>query len=129
MSDAEGKIKTHKDLQVWKEAMDMVKLVYEWTRQLPKEEMYGLSSQVRRAAVSIPSNIAEGAARDSRKEFVQFLYVALGSLAELETQVFLARDLYGLNVEEAVHRIEKLRKMLLGLIKSLRSPEGGLSGD
>ena len=86
-------IKTHKDLDVWKEAMKLAKEVYTLTARFPKEEMYGLSSQIRRASVSIPSNIAEGAARGSSKDFSRFLYISLGSLAELETQLLLAVDL------------------------------------
>jgi len=69
-----GRMKTHKDLDVWKEAMTLVKEIYEVTANFPKEETYGLVSQIRRAAVSIPSNIAEGAARNSNKEFIQSLY-------------------------------------------------------
>jgi len=76
----------HKDLDVWKRSMDLVQLIYEYTKLFPKEEMYGLTSQMRRAAVSIPSNIAEGAARKGDKEFIQFLMLSLGSLSELETQ-------------------------------------------
>ena len=123
MSD--GELETHKDLDVWKEAMSLVKEIYLWTGDLPREETYGLTAQMRRAAISIPSNIAEGAARDSRKEFIQFLYVALGSLSELETQVFLARELFGLEEATVCGRIEKLRKLLLGLIRALKAPKGG----
>jgi four helix bundle protein len=90
-------IRTHKDLEVWKEAMQLARDVYTWSQNLPREEIYGLVTQIRRAAISIPSNIAEGAARGSRREFRQFLYVALGSLAELETQIFLAKELFGLD--------------------------------
>jgi four helix bundle protein len=88
-----GKIKTHKDLNVWKESMTLAKEVYRLTKNFPKEETFGLVSQMRRAAVSIPSNIAEGAARNSNKEFIQFLHVSLGSLAELETQLLLSKEL------------------------------------
>ena len=115
-----SEVKTHKDLDVWKKAMSLVKEVYELTARFPKEETYGLVSQIRRAAVSIPSNIAEGAARNSSKEFIQFLYVSLGSLAELETQLLLSKELgfiYGGEINES---IEQIRKMLLGLIKYLR---------
>ncbi len=78
-------MKTHKDLEVWKQAIELSKQVYELTRTYPKEEMFGLVSQMRRAAVSIASNIAEGAARQCNKEFVQFLYIAVGSASELDT--------------------------------------------
>jgi len=119
-----GEIKTHKDLDVWKEAVQLVKGVYKWTEGLPREESYGLTAQLRRAAVSIPSNIAEGAARDSRREFIQFLYIALGSLSELETQIFLAAELFSLNGEEVSAKVETLRRLLLGLIRSLKGGGG-----
>jgi four helix bundle protein len=98
-----NEIKTHRDLNVWKEAIhvppcngrkdDLAKRIYSLTADFPKEKMYGLVSQMRRSAVSIPSNIAEGAARNSNKEFIQFLYISLGSLAELETQLLISREL------------------------------------
>jgi len=122
---ADGELKAQRDLDVWKEAMDLVKEVYIWTEALPREETYGLTVQMRRAAISIPSNIAEGAARDSRNESVPFLYIALGSLSELETQVFLARELFGLEEATVCGRIEKLGKPLLGLIRALKASEGG----
>lgn len=83
----------HKDLYARKKSMQLVLDVYPLTSSFPREEIYGLTSQIRRAAVSIPSNIAEEVARYSRKEFSHFLYVALGSLAKLETQLLIARDL------------------------------------
>jgi len=83
----------HKDLDVWKKGMDLVEIVYSFTTDFPDNERYGLISQMRRAAVSIPSNIAEGAARKSNKEFLQFIAIALGSLAELETQYLIALKL------------------------------------
>ena len=82
-------IKDYKDLIVWQKAMDLVVEVYALVKFLPKEEVYALSSQIRRAAISIPSNIAEGQARNSTKEFIQFLAIAKGSKAELETQLLL----------------------------------------
>src|SRR5512139_433540 len=87
------KAKTHKDLIVWQKAMDLIESLYHLTETMPKSEIYGLTSQIRRAAVSVPSNIAEGAAPNSAKEFMQFLYVALGSAAELDTQLLLAERL------------------------------------
>ena len=117
------RMKTHKDLDVWKEAMTLVKGIYRLTADFPKEETYGLVSQIRRAAVSIPSNIAEGAARNSNKEFIQFLYVSLGSLAELETQLLLSKELGFLKNEEINGSIVRIRKMLLGLIKHLRGKQ------
>lgn len=104
----------------WKEAMTEVKEVYKLTASFPKEETYGLVSQIRRTAVSIPGNIAEGAARNSNKEFSQFLYVSLGSLAELETQLLLSEELGFFRNDEINGSIERIRKMLLGLIKHLK---------
>jgi four helix bundle protein len=83
----------YKELTAWRRSMDLVREVYRSTRSFPREELFGLSSQMRRAAVSVPSNIAEGKGRYSRKELIQFLYKARGSLMELETQTIIARDL------------------------------------
>jgi four helix bundle protein len=107
----------HKDLEVWKKSIDLAKKVYLLTQKFPKVEIYGIVAQMRRAAVSIPSNIAEGSARKSDKEFIQFLYVSLGSLAELETQMILSNEI-GF-IEEQDIGIIKVRSMLLGLIKYL----------
>ncbi len=78
-------MKSHNDLKVYQESMDLVIQVYKITNSFPESEKFGLTSQIRRASVSIPSNIAEGAARESKKEFKRFLYISLGSAAELET--------------------------------------------
>ena len=115
-----NKIMTHKDLDVWKAAMELAKLVYLITSKFPKKELYGLTQQIRRSAVSIPSNIAEGAARNSRKEFIQFLHISLGSLAELETQLLLSEKLGFLQIKEIENDVERIRKMLIGLIKYLK---------
>jgi four helix bundle protein len=110
-------MKSHKDLDVWKKSMDMVVNIYRLTRQFPSDEQYGLSSQIRRSAISIPSNIAEGAARSSDKEFKQFLYIALGSAAEVETQLILTEKLgYLDSVNDFLVEISDIRKMLTGLI-------------
>ena len=110
-------MKSHKDLDVWNMSMDLVELVYRHSAAYPEEEIYGLTSQVRRAVVSVPSNIAEGAARQGNKEFVQFLYIALGSLAEVETQVMLAKRLrFAEDVNDILQSIQRIRKMLNGLI-------------
>lgn len=113
-------ITTHKDLKVWQEAMGLAKEIYTLTKKFPKEEIYGLSSQMRRAAVSVPSNIAEGAARSSHREFTQFLYIALGSLSELETQWLLAAEL-GIVPTGPEKHIESVRRMLLGLIRHTKN--------
>ncbi len=97
--------------------------VYKITRNFPKEDLFGLAGQLRRAAVSIPSNIAEGAARQTTKEFIQFLHVALGSQQEVDTQLLVAKNLGFIGVkeyEELIVRIAKIGKMLNGLIKYLK---------
>lgn len=110
----------HKDLEVWKESMSFVTEVYKVTQSFPKEELYTLSNQLRRSAVSIPSNIAEGAARQSSKEFIQFLYIALGSLMESETQLIIAKNLKFIdddNFELLNEKINLISKLLNGLIR------------
>jgi len=112
---------THKDLNVWKKSMNLVVLVYKVTGQFPKEELFGLVSQMRRAAVSIPSNIAEGHGRNSEKELTRFLYISLGSASELETQLLLSKELGFLN-NESFNDLSNLNneviKMLTSLIRS-----------
>ena len=111
----------YKDLNVWKNAIDLVEVVYRVVKQFPREENYALSDQIRRAVVSIPSNIAEGASRNSNKEFVQFLYIALGSASEVETQLIIAQRLnYIMSIENELNEITKIRKMLNGLISSIK---------
>ncbi|HEX7094089.1 MAG TPA: four helix bundle protein [Nitrospiraceae bacterium] len=117
---AEKTVVTHKDLEVWKKAMDLATQVYSLTARFPKEELYGLTSQIRRTAVSIPSNIAEGAARHSRKEFIHFLHIASGSVAELETQLLLATRMGFISRDNPLPQTEEVRKMLLGLLRSLK---------
>jgi len=111
----------YNNLEVWKLGISLVKEVYKATQNFPREELYGLASQIRRVAVSIPSNIAEGAGRNSRKEFLQFLYIALGSIAELETQLIIAKELNYLREDQIFESLEKLRRKLINLIKYVRS--------
>lgn len=102
--------------------MEFVTNIYNITKAFPKDEIYGLTNQIRRASVSVPSNIAEGAARKGKTEFKQFLYIALGSLAEVETQLIISKEITYITIETLEELIEKLttiRKLLLGLIKSL----------
>jgi four helix bundle protein len=113
--------KTHKDLDVWKLGIELVKDVYIMTKNFPRNEQYGLVSQMRKSAVSIPSNIAEGAARSSKKEYVQFLYIALGSLSELETQLIIAKELEYTCDLTSLKKISTLRRKLLNLIKFLKT--------
>lgn len=116
--DVSMRLKTHKDLEVWKKSMVLAEVIYEITKKFPKDELYGLVSQMRRAAVSVPSNIAEGAARSTKKEFIHFLYIARGSLSELETQMILANKFgYIKSMEGLPDLIVEIRKMILGLIR------------
>ncbi len=114
----------HKQLDVWKLAMELCGDVYDLSERLPDGERYGLASQMRRAAVSIPSNIAEGACRGTKKEFSHFLAVAQGSLGELDTQMELCVAHLGLlrpeDVEPVFAKIERVGKMLTALRRSLR---------
>ena len=120
-------VRTHKDLDVWKKSIDFVTQLYKVTDVFPKEEIYGLTNQLRRAAVSIPSNIAEGAARKSNKEFIQFLHIALGSTVEIETQLIISKNLKFMN-DELFLELDKERndigRMLFGLIKYRKNLEG-----
>ena len=112
-------MKTHKDLEVWKRSMDFVVDLYSVTKIFPNDELYGLTSQMRRAAVSIPSNIAEGSARQGNKEFIHFLYIALGSTVELETQLIIAYKLNYINKEKYDFlnvQLSEIGKLLNGLI-------------
>lgn len=117
-------LKTHKDLEVWKKSLVLAEVIYEITKKFPKDELYGLVSQMRRAAVSVPSNIAEGAARSTKKEFVQFLHIACGSLSELETQVILSKKFsYIESIEKILDLIIEIRKMISGLIRYYMNKE------
>ena len=117
-------IKTFIDLLVWQEAMNLVEMVYLKTKTFPKEEMYGLTSQIRRAAVSIPANIAEGNGRMSRKEYLRFLAVANGSIKELETHLMIAERLNFLTKETMVQlqpQLQSVGRLLTALRKSLKN--------
>ena len=112
----------HKDLKAWQESMDLVITIYKLTTKFPNEEKYGLTSQLRRASVSIPSNIAEGSARKGNKEFLQFLYIALGSLAELDTQLEIAQRLEFMHsFSDIESKTKYIRNLIIGLIKKLKS--------
>jgi four helix bundle protein len=115
-------VRSYRDLIVWQKAMELAKQTYHIASRFPAYERYGLADQMRRAAVSVPSNIAEGQARQHTGEFRHFLYVALGSLAELETQVLIAHDIAYLTAEE-IKDLETLtgeiRRMIYGIIRQL----------
>jgi four helix bundle protein len=119
---ASGEVRHYRDLLVWQKALTWVELVYEESRSWPSDERFGLISQVRRAAVSVPSNIAEGCARRSTPEFLRFLSIARGSLAEVETQLILAQRLAYIE-EAALTRLleaaDEISRMLSGLISKL----------
>jgi len=117
-------IKDFKDLIVWQRAMELVTEVYRLVKKLPNEERFALSDQIRRSAISIPSNIAEGQGRNSTKEFIHFLSIAKGSKAELETQLLLGvkiNYLTNLEIETSMKLIQEVGKMLNALQKSLKS--------
>ena len=117
-------INSYQDLKAWQVSMDLVEQVYRLTQSFPKQEVYGLASQIQRAAVSVPSNIAEGHARDSTKEFLHHLSITLGSLAELETQLILAGRLTYLakkDLEAAILKTNETGRMLRGLQKALKA--------
>lgn len=115
-------IESYRDLEVWKEAILLVKEVYLQTRAFPQEERYGLVSQIRRSAVSIPSNIAEGRTRGSRNELRQFLQIAFGSGAELETQLLISKELGYLSEDRyllCIERLDRIQKMLNKFIQAV----------
>jgi four helix bundle protein len=112
-------MKAHHRLKVWQRAIDFVTDIYKLTERFPKEEIYGLTSQMRRAAVSIPSNIAEGAARGSKAEFRKFLAIAQGSISELETQIIISSNLgFCTPHENFLSDLDEISRMIVGLRKS-----------
>ncbi len=116
-------VKKYRDLQIWQKGVKLVDEIYDITAQMPKEEVYGLTSQMRRSAISIPSNIAEGGARQGTKELIHFLNIAKGSLAELETQLIIAerRKFITRNeLERLLLTTDTLDNMIFGLMNSLR---------
>jgi four helix bundle protein len=116
-------VKSLHDLVAWQKAMELVTEIYQVSQKFPKEEMFGLTSQIRRAAVSIPSNIAEGRGKSSKGESQQFLHHSMGSLAEVETQIVIAQNLGYLNAAEAepvMEIIAEVGRLLNGLLTSLK---------
>jgi len=118
----EEKIKSFKDLKIWQKGIEIVSDIYILTKKFPKEELFSLIFQLRRSAISIPSNIAEGFKRFHNKEYKQFLFITLGSCAELETQIIIAKELKYINKNEEEKLVEKLDhicRMTSSLIKKL----------
>ena len=113
----------HKDLDVWKKSIELITEIYSITANFPNEEKYGIVSQIRRAAVSIPSNIAEGCARFSDKENLRFLDIARGSLAELETQLIISKNLGFIDSDNLIKKISPIAQMLSGLKRHLKQKE------
>ena len=121
-----GQIRSYRDLTTWRKARALVKNVYELTKLLPAEDLYGLTRQIRRAAVSVPSNIAEGYGRGSRKDYMRFLQMGRGSLYELETQLLPASDLGYVDqarMEPVLAEVGECSRLLHGLLRSLRANE------
>jgi four helix bundle protein len=119
-------IRSYRDLKAWQKAMELVREIYRVSRKFPKEELFGLMSQIRRAAVSVPSNVSEGHAKLSRKEYQHFLGHARGSLAEIETQILIAKDLDYLNEIDMNHILNlsaEVGRVLNGLLSSLREKQ------
>lgn len=122
MDEKPDRIRDYRDLIVWKEAMEIARLVYLLTREFPREEAFGLTSQLRRSASSIPANIAEGFGRAQRKSFIQFLRIAQGSLKELETHAILSNQVGLLadgQLNDLFERCQRLGKRLVRFVRSL----------
>ena len=115
----DSNIKSYKDLIVWQKGYELVKQVYKISAKLPQAEVFALQSQMRRSAVSIVSNIAEGSARKTRKDYCQFLHIAYGSTSELETQLFLCKDLYNMEINGCISLLTEVSKMLRVIINKL----------
>ncbi len=120
----EAQVQSYRDLRVWREAMALARICYRHTKPFPRDEIFGLTSQIRRAAVSVSANIAEGYGRENAGSYVQFLKIAQGSLKELETHVLPAQDVLDQNPDPAdvLQQTEVVGKMLRGLIRPLQGP-------
>jgi four helix bundle protein len=113
-------VKNYRDLIAWQKSMLLVKNIYDLTQQFPKDELFGLTSQIKRAVISVPSNIAEGSSKKSTADFVRFLNIAYGSLAEVGTQVEIAEMLGFINKQEEIYKqVDEISKIISGLISSL----------
>jgi len=112
-------MESYRELIVWQKSFELVKDVYQLTGTLPQSEKFGLVSQLRRCVVSIPSNIAEGSKRGTKKDYIQFLRIALGSSAELETQLLLVAELYNIKIKNVLNTVGEIQKMLYSMIHKL----------
>ena len=120
-------MRDYKKLEIWKMAIEVVKAVYNLTKGFPKEELYALTSQVRRAAISIPSNISEGCGKETDKHFILFLHNSMGSLKEVECQIFISRELRYINeddFEKLTGELDLLGRKLIRFIKYLKEKDG-----
>jgi len=116
-------MKPHQKLEAWKLSFDFVKIMYSHTASFPVDEKFGLTSQIRRASVSIPANIAEGSARRSDKELLQFLYISLGSASELDTLILLAKELGFINpanCDKLISDLDSICKLIIGFINMVK---------
>jgi len=120
-TEQNNKIKSYKDLIVWQKGYELVKQVYILTSKLPQSEIFALQSQMRRAVISIVSNIAEGSSRKTRKDYCQFIHIAYGSTSELETQLLLCKDLYKISNDKELALITEVSKMLRAIIIKLET--------
>ncbi len=126
MLNVKSEMKPHKNLNAWIKSFEFVKDIYLVTDRFPTEEKFGLISQMRRSAISIPVNIAEGAARKSNKEFIQFLHISLGSMTELDTLILLSKELGFLESNDCdilIDKLETIGKIIFGLIKNLEAKQ------
>lgn len=121
MTSEKNTIRDFKELVAWQKSFDVVKQIYSLSAKLPSSEKFGITSQIQHAAVAIPSNIAEGCNRNHRAEFIQFLGIALGSSAELETQLLLIQEIYKIQDSKILETLGEAQRMLRTLIKKLRS--------
>ena len=110
----------HRDLEAWKESLEFVTEIYNITKSFPKEDLWGLTSQLRRAAISIPSNIAEGCGRSTAKETSRFIDIALGSIAEVETQLLIAQNLGYIDASEMLQQLSKINALTQGIRNYLK---------
>ncbi len=109
-----------RQLSIWTRSMDLTRSVYDLSAALPKDEKYGLKSQINRCAISIPSNIAEGSGRNTRKDFSRFLDIALSSSYELETQLILAQDLFKIQTSKTIEELNEIQRMIVGFRSKLK---------